>query len=76
MVDTLKTCWSTMPDLRFGQLVQNILIHYKGAGNLVSDLWNMEEVEWMRAIQAFSDHHNHNSNSNSNSNSKLIDPSN
>jgi hypothetical protein len=43
--------------MRFGQLIENILSHYKGEGNLDSSLWNMEENEWLKAIQLFSEHH-------------------
>lgn len=37
-----------MPDLRFGQLVENILTQFIGEDNLLSDLWNMEEDEWFK----------------------------
>ncbi|WP_339317630.1 hypothetical protein [Paenibacillus sp. FSL R10-2734] len=57
VMNALKNCWDTMPDMRFGQLIENILSHYKGEENLASSLWNMEENEWLKAIQLFSEHH-------------------
>lgn len=60
IIDALKACWTTMPDLRFGQLVDNVLSHYKGTDNLPSNLWNMEDDEWLKAIQLFSDHNKEN----------------
>ncbi|MEK4140080.1 hypothetical protein [Paenibacillus sp. FSL L8-0333] len=60
ILNALKICWSSMPDLRFGQLVESILSQYKGDDNLASNLWNTEDNEWLEAIQKFSEHYNEN----------------
>lgn len=60
ILNALKSCWSSMPELRFGQLIESILSQYKGNDNLSSNLWNTEEEEWLEAIQKFSELHKEN----------------
>ncbi len=44
----LGEVWKESPDLRFGQLIMNI----KQADPSV--IWNMEEEQWLEAIEEFS----------------------
>ena len=44
----LGEVWKKSPDLRFGQLVMNI----KQAD--ASVIWNMEEEQWLEAMEEFS----------------------
>jgi hypothetical protein len=53
VIGALQECWECMPDLRFGQMIMNIVLSHKGNENTSSYLWNMEEQEWLKAIQSF-----------------------
>jgi hypothetical protein len=53
----LKLCalWEMYPDMRLGQLIENIIIHHHsnhvGICGVESDLWNWQDEQWSEAIQ-------------------------
>ncbi|MBQ7969072.1 MAG: hypothetical protein IJ292_04550 [Clostridia bacterium] len=49
LLKKLAEAWEKHPDLRFGQFLSRFLSSYGG------DVWNLEEDEWMVAIQAYID---------------------
>ena len=71
IMDKFKEVWLLYPDLRFGQLVENIISFSKP--NLVSQndrivwaeafeiiLWNWEESNWEEAIKKFKERNEQN----------------
>ena len=52
VVNALADCWRDFPDLRFGQIIENIASYNK---KTESEVWNMEENEWLKCIQKFRD---------------------
>lgn len=42
----IKRVWVTYPDMRFGQLLENIEPNF-------NNWWNMEEDQWIEAIKNF-----------------------
>lgn len=53
LMHKFTTLWQLYPDLRFGQLIEN-LIHCNSPGSSVvgieTHLWNDEEAAWEKAI--------------------------
>lgn len=47
----IEECWHDFPDMRFGQLIDNIYT-YSGRKTR-TEVWNMEEGEWLKAIRKF-----------------------
>jgi len=52
----LKLCalWEMYPDMRFGQLVENVIVSYHdnhiGVCGVENDLWNWQDEQWEKAI--------------------------
>ena len=56
LMDKLQEVWVRYPDLRFGQLLENIIHAYKPGTPVVGierALWCWEETTWMEAIEKF-----------------------
>ncbi len=47
-LNRLALTWERTPDLRFGQLVNNI-----ASGSRFNDFWFQEEPEWIEAMRKF-----------------------
>ena len=49
--------WQEYPDLRFGQLVENIIVSHHNNRTSVcgveNDLWGWEDEQWIKAIKDF-----------------------
>ena len=59
VLDTLHDIWIKYPDLRFGQLIENIMIHHEknhiGVCGVENNLWNWEEEKWLKAMREYND---------------------
>ena len=53
----LHKLWQQYHDMRFGQLVECIIVRYHDNRTSVmgveNDLWNWEEEQWLKAIKEF-----------------------
>jgi len=65
LLNRLQELWILVPDLRFGQLIENIVTLQIGIGpgnncdRVETFLWNTEEDKWEEAIEAFRQHLTH-----------------
>lgn len=53
LMHKFTTLWQLYPDLRFGQLVENLIQrNYPGSSvvGIENHLWNDEEIAWEKAI--------------------------
>ena len=53
LMGKFTTLWKLYPDLRFGQLVENLIrCNYPGSSivGIENSLWNFEEEQWEEAI--------------------------
>ena len=57
----LEEIWREYPDLRFGQLIENIIITYHNNHTskmgVENDLWNWTNEQWIKAIYLFKEKH-------------------
>lgn len=49
----LEECWRECPDIRFGQLMLNI---YRMFCSPQTEMWDIEEKEWLIAINKFKEY--------------------
>ena len=53
----LHKLWQQYPDMRFGQLIECIIVRFHDNRTSVmgieNDLWHWEEENWMKAIKEF-----------------------
>ena len=53
----LEEVWRKYPELRFGQLVENIIIsfhkNHTSRMGVEDDLWNWSDMQWMKAVAEF-----------------------
>ncbi len=57
----LEKIWREYPDLRFGQLIENIIVTYHNNHTskmgVENDLWNWTNEQWVKAIHIFKEKH-------------------
>ena len=53
----LHKVWQQCPDIRFGQLIENIIVkhhdNHTSVMGIENDLWNWEDTQWLKAIKGF-----------------------
>ena len=59
ILNTLRDIWIEYPDLRFGQLIENIMVSYEknhiSVCGIENNLWNWEEEIWLKAMREYND---------------------
>lgn len=57
----IEEVWIKYPQLRFGQLIENIIVSYHNNRTSVmgieNDLWNWNNEQWIKAINNFKEKH-------------------
>jgi hypothetical protein len=51
----IEECWRDFPDMRFGQLMDNIFIYNNRKTR--TEIWNMEESQLLECIRKFREEH-------------------